>query len=843
VWGILRLGPPALAIYLEVSIGRSPAAGTTSDVGILSAAGFVLAAVGSAAVLTETGSRFRSWPERFVSRLSSINALLSVLVVALLVVVSASTAVTLQSTQRIVHYSWFPWWLGLPLTAAVLAGVMLALGRARESRRVERAVLLGVVAPVLLILLTAGIPGALGNFIGFDDAQAMVGARLMFQHGLWPWRDVFLLHGFLADGLYGAAGMWVLSPTRWGSDAGISLIVTPLTWIALFAFVAYFSRRRNLIVVGAFLAMVLGLVPAWGATRYALVPLVLVLFDLVLRNGTWGRCALFISGVVVVAIVVPEATILLLGVVATLIFSDLVRYLQDGRVSGAFERSLRSLAVGSGLICTWLIFLAATGTIRGFVGYYRATISGHQYWGPFRATVLTSGPLSVQICFFLPVALYLLTVTMVVVKLLRRSRWETTDWVLVASGTFVPLFYQVAIDRLDVGHVLEVFEAVTPFVLLWGIKLASLADAYAMRTISRAGLLPGFLRLRADLRAPVAAFSIVAIALWAPTDISVWHRIPSKFHPQVANLAATMGLPFGYLAVGVEDVKAIADLRVAVDWYAGSSGPVFDFANEMGITYFLLSRVPGARFYHVESAETPQAQEQVISDLRHSRPKVVIFYENEFGLSVIDGIVSPVRNYLISEYLVDNYRPVIDVDGQLLMLRDDLRVPPAPPPRLFSSLVKNDFFYQMPGCGWGDVPNFFPLPSASEIRDAITPVVASDQTRQAEITSPSSEPEPASTGIVEPARDITLAVPRGGWSRFKWLELESPIPIGDANVVVTDSPLASLTHQITFTVLPRSRNRVYVRVGSCLQWHGYPDTTISVLILGGPSALTVRVLP
>src|SRR6202035_711526 len=102
--------------------------------------------------------------------------------------------------------------------------------------------------------------------------------------------------------------------------------------------------------------------------------------------------------------------------------------------------------------------------------YYLTTISGHQFWGAHTQYWSWKTDPRAVVEFDLPIALFLLTIGKAAFKLLRRTAWETADWVLISAATFVPLFYQVVLDRMDPGHVVEVYQAVLPLVLLWAIQ-------------------------------------------------------------------------------------------------------------------------------------------------------------------------------------------------------------------------------------------------------------------------------------------------------------------------------------------------------------------------------------
>jgi hypothetical protein len=47
---------------------------------------------------------------------------------------------------------------------------------------------------------------------------------------------------------------------------------------------------------------------------------------------------------------------------------------------------------------------------------------------------------------------------------------------------------------------------------------------------------------------------------------------------------------------------------------------------------------------------------------------------------------------------------------------------------------------------------------------------------------------------------------------------------------------------IAFNTLPMVGDSVFTRVGSCLQWHGYDTSTLTLLVNGPPKDLTVRLL-
>jgi hypothetical protein len=286
------------------------------------------------------------------------------------------------------------------------------------------------------------------------------------------------------------------------------------------------------------------------------------------------------------------------------------------------------------------------------------------------------------------------------------------------------LFYQVVLDRMDYGHVIEVFQTLVPFVLLWAIEILRFADANAARAWA------WFARkwspaARVRFAVPVTILAVVAIAVGSPSSATSWENVPAAFHP-VVPAEAPKAVPLGYTMPGTVDVAQILDLGKVLDRYAGKNAPVFDFVNEMGVPYFLLGRVPGVRFYHVESAQTAYAQNLEVSDLQRSRPPVVIFNDVSFGLPDYDGIWSMERNYIVSQYILDHYRPLLDTHGQLIMLRNDLMKHARPLPKLSEPPITTNLYFDasVPSCYWGDVPNFLDHPSSHRVHGGLNvPVI------------------------------------------------------------------------------------------------------------------------
>ena len=586
------------------------------------------------------------------------------IVLSLLYFVSRATIVTIANPHRVVHYPWVPLWLVVVLVALTVTWCARAQWGAsawRSSKLVEGSVLTTVVGCTAVFLTTMSLPSALGTFIGFDDAQFLAGAQLVFVHGLLPWRDIYLLHGLLEDAFSGAIGMGVFSHSRWGAVAGQTMILYPLQCCIYYLFTVYFARRNRLVPLIVAILIVGGYLPPLLA-RFVLLPVVLILFDRMIRTRSRFWCFAFSLNLVIQAIVTPEIGLLAVGVAATLVAFEWLGRSRGESLPTSFYRTLWCGGFALGLALCFAVYLWMTASLGAFVGYYQITIGSHLLWGAIPITWFNVASIRDVVYFYLPILLFLLTVWRAAGKLRNRRPWSSQEWTLIAAGTFVVLYTQKTLDRADVIHVVEVFTTFVPFVILWGIDAIMAIDQWVCEVVSRgvsslrrvtAASTSALARALSSIgQTPRIASVLVAIVLplVTPAVVASIRSSPAATHAS-SPAEPTIGL-LGYTLPGTVDTTQVQDLGKFLDAYVPANSPVFDFANEPGILYFLLNRVPGTRFFHIEAAETTQAQQLAISELKQSRPRLVVFSDETFGLlayryDYIDGMI---RNYQVSEY-------------------------------------------------------------------------------------------------------------------------------------------------------------------------------------------------
>ena len=235
--------------------------------------------------------------------------------------VSQHSFVAVQSSHSVDRWPWLPGWLAVLGALAAASWGVLRLRSGRSPVAVEKRLLAIVVGAAAVFLIVSRMPGQLGRFQGFDDAQSLVGANLLGK-GYFPWRDQLFIHGLWMDSLQSAVGFGVFGDTRWGSAAGGMVLIVPLCWVIIYLFAAWFSRGNRWFLTGIALLLLAG-VPYLLASRFIFVPVTLVLLGEMLRRRSFGWCAAFMAVLFVQAVLVPETLLLALPALLVVIAADL----------------------------------------------------------------------------------------------------------------------------------------------------------------------------------------------------------------------------------------------------------------------------------------------------------------------------------------------------------------------------------------------------------------------------------------------------------------------------------------------------------------------------------------
>lgn len=737
-------------------------------------------AIFTGALQSARGSR-----RSFGDRQAAINALVAPLAVAGLVGVSGATRVVIVSTGSVVHYPWLPVWPAAAVAGGLVAwaAVRLAAARPGGAGRVERRVVLFVTVPVALYLALAGMANAVGPLDLFHEGEFLAGAQLSLQ-GRFPWRDVYLIHGPFQDILYALPGLKLFDHSRWGAHAGLGLLMFPLPAITL-----YFLHARLYRSSWVFLAMTpaLPMIPHLGV-RFSLYPLSLLLVVVLLEKGrpAWG--VLLGALLAVQGILTPETVPLAPAAVAVLALFDLYYRRPGEPLALRFRRTISCTAGGVVAGILWAAYLATRGALDDFAAYFVNFGPGHH---------LTGGiPVQPTGAFFAfaavaPVAAMLATFLFFAVQIRRSRALRAADWAMGVVALFLVYYYRKFLSRAD-NHVFQVLAIALPLVTYVSYRAVTALDAGLRRM--RSGDWLG----RLVTGHPVSlVLLVVVLAVFPASETQLVRGMPAHFlgvaeePPQIERL--------GYTAPGAVDRELIGDLGKVLAATA-PSGRIFDFTNGPALFHFLLGYEPSTRYYHVSMAIRERTQRDLLAELEAAPPEVVVYDSTKHGLPGWDQVPNMVRHYEVSGWLLDHYRPFAGLHGYVLMLRNDLRLPPdwASGLGLTQPPVTDDLSFRGSVCDWRHAPNFLEVERG-----------------------PQGVPVPLSFRRVQGRAGLLEIDVPGDAAAFEWLEIQAAGPLTAGSFALFDREGGE--RAITFVSLDGAARPFRVRVGSCAQWHGYRE--------------------
>lgn len=916
VWRVLV--PLALVAISVRSRAPSPAA-SASGLRLLFILVYVAAvAIGTRLMPRSPQIRARGWtlPECFCVTSAALEA---VAVFAGLWFVSHRTAVQFQN-GALRSWPWIPWWfsvLGIILTFWWIARRLAAGARPESVERIVRVVLVG---SALVYLLTATIPGPVQGFAGFDDAQSLVGATLL-QHGYFPWRDFQIIHGPFVDIFEALIGFVVFQHSVWGQSAAMSLVLVPLTYVCFYLLAAWATRCRSVVIVVPVLLFVSGILLPFDPRLFPL-PLMLILLGQTLKSPhrRWiiGLTLAMLAGV----ILIPETAFQAVPIALVVIVADVVHRTPGTSLLTGLRRTQVMVVTGLVAVGVWFVFLAAEGAAGGFVRWFEIFIPGHLETGVDPPLI---GPPYTTL-FAAVVAVTILTLLAAAWRIYRQLSWSPLAWVGLAAALNAAIYGEQALMRPDPPHYLLSIEA--------GATLLMIAGAYVIPAIDRRlGVVVSFERRSltgtASRLEPFGLACLAAILLCVPGVLPGIQDASSRTTIALGPLLRNS--PFGYATPTSMDPGLYPDLKRILKTYVPRGATFYDLTAAPGWFYYLLHMRPASTLTNITQADTSSLlpSKMIINGIARTRPPLIAFADRVFGLPVYDGILNEVRDYVVSQYVLDHYTPVFESHTVLFMARNDLVSHLRPLPRLSQPPLTTDLYNQYGACAWGYSANYLPspqtgpavtIPAASahlsrrvavrgwaydrraqrpakhivvvsggramftlptgQVRPDVAKVL---ETRTATLAGyagagtvsargPISVYEENSDGLLHalafdgrmPPRIAAVKMPDGSAMKVgaagsgslddlrvspPKLVSSFPIPVGTSlksvqlatfhaarpfgtiRLALSDTPNFRTTTgspSITANTLPLTGRRLPVRVGACLQWHGYTHRTLYV---------------
>jgi hypothetical protein len=387
----------------------------------------------------------------------------------------------------------------------------------------------------------------------------------------------------------------------------------------------------------------------------------------------------------------------LVGVVALF---ELWSYDRARELFANFRRTTQLVTSGVASLAVVGIAFAAFGILDDFLFFYRTFLRDHALTGGMR--VQWSDGFFYFAAFAPPIAVIL---TIWFFATARRAGWRPRidDWVVGGLALTVILYYPKFLSRADYPHLLQVLPVAAPLIAYLAYRGLSLLQGRPWSTW-------------------VTGAVIAAAALLAPIPIlDRAEEIPKRVSVEAPDDPVPPRL--GFENPNSVDLEMIRDVDWILDYYLEPDETVFDFSNNPFFFHYLVERRSASRYFHVSMAIRRSTQRDLIAELERRDPRLIVSESAlRYGFPVLDGISNQVRHYDVSEYILDNYRPLLESQGFVFWARNGagLRPPSSSERPLFDPPSTRDLYLEAVPCEWGYAPNFLNTgPTAAEAQRGV----------------------------------------------------------------------------------------------------------------------------
>jgi len=539
--------------------------------------------------------------------------------------------------------------IAVTLIAVLIAITVAFFTKTSESSSRIRAVTVYAVIPLLLYCLSYASLASFNQWVDLFHRGESLGPASDYLRGKIPYRDVFILHGLMHDGMLDA---WLME--LFGRSAEVSMarfaifgsLASPALW---YLAMALFNSIPLAIVV-----MFFGSLTTIDNER--------ILFEIatltLLVAGLRGRARpllVFLAGIPAGIALFYSFDIGLYCVGGGVLF---LLFQKPRWVAAAF---IAGVAAGA---APFVIYLAFRGALGAFVENSFIVIPRiidavwsvpfpdltSQFRQDLSLRTISDFLFSERVRFILNP----LVIGIAMIVLLHgaiRKRRHPLDTALLALTSFALLTQRSALGRVDFSH--QTFSAflIGPIILVLILRLIdSVRESWQSRDRTVQAFLVG---------AGALAFAAFFTAMWIPDILNLRLNDLIGYGPRTTK---TIRDP---LAREIEDRIGSVGFHVAELSPPGS--PIFDFSNQPAF-YFFFDRPNPTRFYQIPIMSPREFQRQAIVDLERAKPPLVIRRSPQ-DFDIFDGIDNVVRAQAVARYIDDHYNYVRTVTGVELWKR------------------------------------------------------------------------------------------------------------------------------------------------------------------------------
>ena len=502
-----------------------------------------------------------------------------------------------------------------------------------------------LIFPALIYLVSYASTAQLSQWIDLFHRGESVGPASDYLRGKVPFRDVFVLHGMLEDGLLDA---WLMEVFGRSLDVAImrTVVVGAFLGVSIwFLGIAVFES-----IPLALLCVAMGsLTTAENNRTFFQVAAVALFWNALRRNS---RLSAIGSGIFAGVAVFFSYEI---GVytIAGALLAALLSWIFGGRPSR--PPALQTAAfflVGVFLgAMPFAIYLARHGALDDFATTSFVVIPRiiDAVWAlPFPDLVSTFRRdlnLHTLADFVLLEKFHLivspLTIAIAAIYFIQRwlrRRVDVLDHALLVLAVFAAITQRTAFGRAEFRHQYFAAFLIGPILVLLAVITVRM-----LRGVWR----EGDFGTRAFLAAVIAAIVPVAgVLFWIPDLINARIDDLVRYTTRVQHL---------HRDPQAEEVQwRITDVTREVTALTPRGEPIFDFSNQPAF-YFFANRPNPTRFYQVPILSPPAFQAETIAALERAKPKVILRRSPE-RFDQFDGVTNDLRAQAVSAYIHDTYQ-------------------------------------------------------------------------------------------------------------------------------------------------------------------------------------------
>jgi len=527
--------------------------------------------------------------------------------------------------------------------AAVLVTMFFALrGNTPIDGRAVRNVVAYAIVPYLFYCVSYASTAALALWIDLFHRGESLGPASDYLRGKVPYRDVFVLHGLMEDGMLDA---WLMQLFGRNLDVVLARPVilgafaAPVLWLvgmALFDAIPL-----------ALLTVLLGAVTTVDNERALFELVVVALLLAAMRRNSKSLLAL--SGACAGTVVFFSLDIGLYSIAGGVVTLVAIALLRKER--GLIARPLTFLLGALIGAAPFLIYLASRGALgaffeTSFVAIPRIIDAAWSLPFPDLTTTfredlnlhtISDFFLYEKFRFILNPLVIALAILVIAQRTITR-RLTDFDAGLIALTVFAAFTQRSALGRADFAH--QYFSAFLIAPMLVAL-LVLLARGAARTWSTRDRSAQAFLMLAAAAMLPM-----LVVALWVPDILNV--RLDATVH-YLGRVSRV-----GYVEPAAEEIRQRIDqVRYHIFELSPKGAPIFDFSNQPAF-YFFCDRPNPTRFYQVPIMSPREYQRETILALERAKPTLVIRRSPQ-EFDVFDGIENATRAQAVSAYIDDRY--------------------------------------------------------------------------------------------------------------------------------------------------------------------------------------------